>query len=197
MPRSRFSPYFYFEFVAESCFDEIVYYYFQSTVWKFMNFSVTQILREINFSKIAFETIFRLSQSILVCTKLPKSKFGASKMFKIAVFRNSESPVVTLFSHQICRKNFLDFHIVCVQMPKSIFKVHQLQEGKKEEKLLEKNDHISFIFSFFFRRRSVFRYSGWFFSHGFFNHQGQPPNGTIRFQTTELWVLHLLYVTIY
>ena len=66
MPRSRFSPYFYFEFVAESCFDEIVYYYFQSTVWKFMNFSVTQILREINFSKIAFEKILRLSQSILV-----------------------------------------------------------------------------------------------------------------------------------
>ena len=72
-------------------------------------------------------------------------------MFKIAIFWNSESPLVTLFSHQICRKNFLDFHIVCVQMPKSIFKVHQLQEGKKEEKLLEKNDHISFIFSFFFQ----------------------------------------------
>ena len=59
-------------------------------------------------------------------------------MVKIVVFWNSESPVVTLFSHQIYRKNFLDFHIVCVQMPKSIFKVHQLQEEKKRSKTVRK-----------------------------------------------------------
>ena len=44
-----------------------------------MNFSVTQILREINFSKIAFETIFRLSQSILVFHKIAQIKIWSLK----------------------------------------------------------------------------------------------------------------------
>ena len=94
-------------------------------MWKFQDFSVTQILREIKVgesrsSKTAiFATCKALNFVNLMNFSLQKmkkihekSKFSASKYAKMANFETLDSP--TLISRKICvAEKFCIFHIVC------------------------------------------------------------------------------------
>ena len=77
----------------------------RDTVWKFLDFSVTQILREIklidfNFRRqicnFEFWPFWRLTNwdffNMIKCRILPKPKFRDSKMVKIPVFELLELP---------------------------------------------------------------------------------------------------------
>ena len=67
-----------------------------TTVWKFQDFSITQILREINFGEFrsAKIAVFANFGALKKCKNACKSQFRASKCIKMADFESHESPIL-------------------------------------------------------------------------------------------------------